>query len=175
MGQCWITGAAVQTRNIWGGVFFFFFLSSTPLTRAYRRGQSSLSQCGCTGKMSKTRSLVLKPRGITFDVHLQRDPRSFAVFSCSSLMNTKYRSRPRSDRTFPKMKCAVDVAETWCTAAGRDPTECPLRIGLNWCGDVFFMSIYLISSNYNSIWRKWNTFLRKKIMHRTLKGRHGRR
>lgn len=133
-----------------------------PPTWTYRRGQSSLSHCGCTGKMSKTRSLVLKPRGITFDVHLQRNPQSFAVFSCSSLMNTKYGSRPCSDRTFPKMKCAVDVAETRCTAAGCDPMECPLRIGLNWCRDVFFMSIYLISFNYNSVRRKWNMFSCKK-------------
>lgn len=113
-----------RSKHVTFGVSFF--PSPPPPTRAYRRGQSSLSQCGCTGKMSKTRSLVLKPRGITFDVHLQRNPQSFAVFSRSSLMNTKYCSRPCSDRTFPKMKCAVDVAEMWCTAAGCDPMECPL-------------------------------------------------
>lgn len=137
----------LQERRSKHVTFVVFFVPPRP-TRAYRRGQSSLSQCGCTEKMSKTRSLVLKPRGITFDVHLQRNPRSFAVFSCSSLMNTKYGSRLCSDRTFPKMKCAVDVAEMWCTAAGCDPMGCPLRISLNWCRKAFFMSTYLILFNY---------------------------
>lgn len=107
---------------------------------------SSLSQR--TGKMSEKNSLVLIPKGITSDVHLQRALiSSLLFFSCWPLMKAE----------LCRLLCPHDnlyrrYAQLICTDMKQSKVlEFPMRIGFNWCRNIFMSIIWFHIIRY-TIW-----------------------